>query len=70
MDSLTVIINALPFILGGTLVTVGAVGAALGMGLCLGVPFAVMQVYGNPLMRSFVSLYVWFFRGIPILVFS
>ena len=68
MDSLTVIINALPFILGGTLVTVGAVGAALGMGLCLGVPFAVMQAYGNPLMRSFVSPYVWFFRGIPILV--
>ncbi len=68
MDSLSVIINALPYILGGTFVTVGAVGAALAMGLCLGVPFAVAQVYGPPLLRRLVALYVWFFRGIPILV--
>ncbi|HIW00655.1 MAG TPA: amino acid ABC transporter permease [Candidatus Desulfovibrio intestinipullorum] len=68
MDSLSVIFNALPYILGGTFVTMGAVGAALAMGLCLGVPFAVTQVYGPPLLRRLVALYVWFFRGIPILV--
>ena len=39
------IVDAFPFIMGGTLVTVGSVALALGMGL-----------------------YVWFFRGVPILV--
>lgn len=68
MHSLSVIIDALPFILGGCLVTVGAVGIALTIGLCLGVPFAVAQVYGSPAMKRLVSLYVWFFRGVPILV--
>lgn len=68
MDSLLVVLNALPYILGGTLVTVGAVGCALAMGLALGVPFAVTQVYGHPVLQRLVSLYVWFFRGIPILV--
>ncbi len=68
MHSLSVIIDALPFILGGCVVTVGAVGIALTIGLCLGVPFAVAQVYGSPAMKRLVSLYVWFFRGVPILV--
>ncbi|MDO4840424.1 MAG: amino acid ABC transporter permease [Desulfovibrionaceae bacterium] len=68
MHSLSVIIDALPFILGGCVVTVGAVGIALTIGLCLGVPFAVTQVYGPPCLKRLVSLYVWFFRGVPILV--
>lgn len=68
MNSLQVIWDALPFILGGTLTTVGAVALALGLGLLLGVPLAVGQVYGGPLVRALVGLYVWFFRGVPILV--
>ncbi|HJA79075.1 MAG TPA: amino acid ABC transporter permease [Candidatus Desulfovibrio intestinavium] len=68
MNSLLVIWDALPFILGGTLTTVGAVALALGLGLLLGVPLAVGQVYGRPLVRALVGLYVWFFRGVPILV--
>lgn len=68
MEQLTVIWNALPYILGGSLVTVGAVVIALGVGLVLGVPMAVGQVYGGPLVRRSVWLYVWFFRGVPILV--
>ena len=62
------IVDAFPFIMGGTLVTVGSVALALGMGLVLGVPMAVLQVYGNALARRLVGLYVWFFRGVPILV--
>ena len=68
MNSLQVIWDALPFILGGTLTTVSAVAMALGMGLVLGVPMAVGQVYGGTLIRAAVGLYVWFFRGVPILV--
>ncbi|MBQ9406703.1 MAG: amino acid ABC transporter permease [Desulfovibrio sp.] len=68
MHSLLVVYDALPSILAGSLVTVGNVAFSLGMGLVLGVPLAVMQVYGGTWARRFVDLYVWFFRGVPILV--
>lgn len=68
MHSLTVVIQALPYILQGTLVTVAAVVTALMLGLCAGLPFAVAQVFGHPLLGRLVSVYVWFFRGVPILV--
>lgn len=68
MNSLLVVIGSLPAILPGILVTVGNVGVSLAMGLALGVPFAVAQVYGPSWSRRLVRLYVWFFRGVPILV--
>lgn len=68
MNSLTVVFNALPAILAGSFVTIGNVTASLAMGLVLGVPLAVSQVYGGPWLRRLVALYVWFFRGVPILV--
>lgn len=68
MHSLLVIFQSLPAILPGILVTIGNVAFALGIGLFLGVPFAVGQVYGPKWVRRLVSLYVWFFRGVPILV--
>ena len=68
MNSLLVVYNALPSILSGSLVTVGNVTLSLTMGLLLGVPLAVPQVYGGPWLRRLVALYVWFFRGVPILV--
>lgn len=68
MHTLIVIWESLPAILPGILVTVGNVAAALGLGLCIGVPLAVGQVYGPAWLRRLVSIYVWFFRGVPILV--
>ena len=68
MNSLLVVYNALPSMLSGSLVTVGNVTLSLTMGLLLGVPMAVAQVYGGPWLRRLVALYVWFFRGVPILV--
>lgn len=68
MHSLTVILDALPAILAGSLVTVGNVFLSLFMGLILGVPLALVQVYGTPFLRWLVGIYVWFFRGVPILV--
>lgn len=47
MNSLTVVFNALPAILAGSFVTIGNVTASLAMGLVLGVPLAVGQVYGG-----------------------
>ena len=60
--------GALPWILQGALITIGTVLCAMFLGLVMGVPMAVGQVYGNPVIRRMVSLYVWFFRGVPILV--
>ncbi len=68
MHSLLVIFQSLPAILPGILVTIGNVAFALGIGLFLGIPFAVGQVYGPAWIRRLVSLHVWFFRGVPILV--
>ncbi len=68
MESLNMVWNALPYILGGSVVTIANVVIALGMGLVLGVPMAVGQVYGAAPIRRLIALYVWFFRGVPILV--
>jgi polar amino acid transport system permease protein len=38
------------------------------MGFALGLLLAVGQVYGRPWLRRVVAVYVWFFRGIPLLV--
>lgn len=68
MQSLLVVLDALPYILTGTLVTVSNVTISLALGLVLGVPLAVGQVYGHIWVRRAAGLYVWFFRGVPILV--
>lgn len=68
MHSLIVILNSLPAILPGIMVTIGNVAIALGIGLLLGTPFAIAQVYGPRWLQRLVALYVWFFRGVPILV--
>jgi polar amino acid transport system permease protein len=67
-ESLTVLIEAVPYLLQGALITAAAVVGAMALGLIVGVHMAVGQVYGRPFIRWFVSLYVWFFRGVPILV--
>lgn len=68
MQSLLTVIDALPAMLAGTLVTVSNVFISLAMGLLLGIPLALAQVYGSRPLRALVGLYVWFFRGVPILV--
>lgn len=67
-EGLAAVIFALPYILQGASVTIGAVVGAMALGLLLGVPFAVGQVYGGKRLRWLIGLYAWFFRGIPLLV--
>lgn len=67
-ESLTAIYNALPYLLHGALVTVGLIVGAMMLGLSLGVFLAVGQVYGRSFIRKIIALYVWLFRGIPLLV--
>jgi len=62
------IYEALPYLLKGSLVTIGLVGGALALGLTLGIPMAIGQVYGHKYSAGLISFYVWFFRGLPVLV--
>jgi polar amino acid transport system permease protein len=68
IQSFTTIADALPYLLQGALVTVGIVLGAMTIGLVAGIPMAVGQVYGRGLTQRLIGLYVWFFRGIPVLV--
>ncbi|NLW81750.1 MAG: amino acid ABC transporter permease [Desulfovibrionales bacterium] len=67
-ETLTVLLDALPFVIEGAAVTVTAVLGAMFLGLFIGVPLAVGQVYGGRAVRFICDTYVWFFRGVPILV--
>jgi polar amino acid transport system permease protein len=67
-ESLIAIKDALPYLLQGSLVTLIVVAGAMALGLTIGVPLAVGQVYGHPALRKVIGVYVWFFRGIPLLV--
>lgn len=68
MNSLVAVQEALPYLLKGSLVTAVVVVGAMALGLAAGVPMAVGQVYGPAWVRRLVAVYVWFFRGVPVLV--
>jgi len=57
-----------PRILHGMLVTIELTFAAMAAGIALGVVLAVMRRSSNPLVSSSSWLYIWFFRGTPVLV--
>ncbi|NMB79076.1 MAG: amino acid ABC transporter permease [Methanomicrobiales archaeon] len=68
MDAVAILIEWGPYLLGGIALTLGLVLSALAIGFILGLPLALGQVYGPPVLRSLISVYVWFFRGLPVLV--
>jgi polar amino acid transport system permease protein len=55
-------------ILSGVLVTIELTVAAQAIGIVLGILLAVMRLSPNPLIGSASWLYVWFFRGTPVVV--
>jgi len=67
-ENLAVIYQSFPYLIRGVIITVGLVTGALGLGFALGIPMAVGQVYGNKYISGIISFYVWFFRGLPVLV--
>ena len=52
----------------GVLVTIELTLAAQALGIVLGVLLAVMRLSPNPLIASASWIYVWFFRGTPVIV--
>lgn len=55
-------------ILRGVLVTIELTVLAMIIGVLLGVVLAVMRLSPNPVVSSISWLYIWFFRGTPVLV--
>jgi polar amino acid transport system permease protein len=67
-ENLLLIYQSLPYLLKGSIVTLKLIGGALSLGFIIGIPMAIGQVYGNKYIAGLISFYVWFFRGIPVLV--
>jgi polar amino acid transport system permease protein len=55
-------------ILEGVLVTLELTASAMAVGILLGVLLAIMRLSPNPLVSGASWLYIWFFRGTPVLV--
>ena len=54
--------------LGGAVNTVAIVVGAMAFGFFIGLPLSLVQVYGNNILKFIANIYVWFFRGVPVLV--
>lgn len=74
MDFISILIDWAPYLLTGIFVTLGLTAAGLGIGVLMGLPMAIGQVYStgiwwlDKVMKGFIAVFVWFFRGLPILV--
>ena len=69
MQSASILIESLPNIAGGLIVTLGLVFIALAVGFVVGLPLGVIQVYwGGTFLSRLTVMYVWFLRGLPNLV--
>jgi polar amino acid transport system permease protein len=55
-------------VLDGLRVTLELTVIAMAIGIVLGVVLAVMRLSPNPLVKGASWLYIWFFRGTPVLV--
>ena len=57
-----------PLVLRGILVTLELTVLAMAIGVGLGIVLAVMRLSPNPVMSWMSWLYIWFFRGTPVVV--
>jgi polar amino acid transport system permease protein len=55
-------------ILDGLVVTLELTAASMAIGVVLGIVLAIMRLSTNPLVSGASWLYLWFFRGTPVLV--
>ncbi len=62
------ILDSLPRMMSGILLTIELTALSVALGLCLAVPLAMMYIAKNPLLSLPVRAYVFYFRGTPLLV--
>jgi len=65
---LGVVLDNLPLYLEGLWVTIELLVIALALGLVIAVPVGMMRASPNPLLWLAPWVYIWFFRGTPLLV--
>jgi polar amino acid transport system permease protein len=68
MEAAAILIDWGRYLLSGISVTLGLVIIALAVGFLLGLSLALASVYGIRPLRAAAAIYVWFFRGLPVLV--
>jgi polar amino acid transport system permease protein len=59
---------ALPEFYKGTLITLRIAGVALASGFLIGLPLALIRVYGRGILRAAAVAYIELLRGVPLLV--
>ena len=64
----SLIINSIPSLLRGTVLTIQMLVMSLLLGMCLAIPLAILRVQKNPLLWMPAHWYIYFFRGTPLLV--
>lgn len=57
-----------PRILSGVVLTLQLTVGAMVIGIVLGCVMAAMAISDNPVLRSLAYLFVWWFRGVPLIV--
>lgn len=62
------LINKLPFLVEGTIMTIQLTFLTLIIGTLLGIVFALCKTSKNVILHSVSSFYIWFFRGTPMLL--
>jgi polar amino acid transport system permease protein len=55
-------------VLDGVVVTLELTVLAMAIGIVLGIILALMRLSGNPLLSGPSGVYIWFFRGTPLIV--
>lgn len=57
-----------PTVMQGLMVTLGLTVVAMVLGTIIGLVLAICRLSGNRIAAGFAGLYIWFFRGTPMLV--
>jgi polar amino acid transport system permease protein len=68
MESLSFIMSILPLLLQGAIVTLELTLLSFFFGTVLGLFLALMKITKNQIVSKIAGFYIWFFRGIPLLV--
>lgn len=63
-----IIIDSLPRLLSGTLITIQITALSVFIGFCMAIPLAVIRVSGRRLFSLPVYAFTFYFRGTPLLV--
>jgi polar amino acid transport system permease protein len=62
------ILNSLPYLLEGSIMTIQLTVVTLVLGTLLGIIMALLKLTKNVFLRSFSTLYTWIFRGTPMML--